>query len=215
MKRAHSIGLAALLTATLSLFGLRALVAPVSATHEPADKIHVSASVVEVMQTQVGLGGSSSPPVTLLRGTFRNSTPTDLIIQLTGECALWTDIVSPDSEAAAKVTVWVELDGQRVPVTSDSNADGIFNDPDDGSVVFCNRAFRISAPINIIELFQNTRAANAFNWGALNVGNGIHTLEVKAQLEASVTGAGTFAQAAVGKRTLVVEPAKLANDATF
>ena len=84
--------------------------------------------------------------------------------------------------------------------------------------VFCNRAFRISTPLFVgdaISLFQKTRSANAFNWGALNVGNGIHTLVVKAQLDASVTGVGTFAQAAVGKRTLVVEPAKLANDAAF
>src|SRR5919198_115277 len=116
------------------------------ATHEPADKINVSASTVEVMQTQVGLGASSQQ-VTLLSATFRNSTP-----------------------------------------------------------VFVGDAIR---------LFQKTRSANAFNWGALNVGNGIHTLVVKAQLDASVTGVGTFAQAAVGKRTLVVQPAKLANDAQF
>ncbi len=188
------------------------------ATHQPADKVNVSASTVELMQTQVGLGSSSSGPVTLLSGTFRNSTPTDLIIQVTAECALWTDIVSPESEAAATVTVWVELDGARVPVTSDSNGDGVFDDPDDGKVIFCNRAFRISTPLfvgDVIRLFQKTRSANAFNWGALNVGNGIHTLVVKAQLDASVTGVGTFAQAAVGKRTLVVEPAKLANDAAF
>ena len=187
------------------------------ATHEPADKINVSASTVEVMQTQVGLGASSQQ-VTLLSATFRNSTPADLIIQVTEECALWTDIVSPESEAAAAVTVWVELDGAAVPVTRDSNGDGVFDDPDDGKVVFCNRAFRISTPLfvgDIIRLFQKTRSANAFNWGALNVGNGIHTLVVKAQLDASVTGVGTFAQAAVGKRTLVVQPAKLANDAQF
>src|SRR5438046_1948940 len=174
------------------------------ATHQPADKVNVSASSVGVMQTQVGLGASSSGPVTLLSATFRNSTPTDLIIQVTEECALWTDIISPESEAAAAVTVWVELDGAAVPVTSDSNGDGVFNDPDDGKTIFCNRAFRISTPLfvgDIISLFQKTRSANAFNWGALNVGNGIHTLVVKAQLDASVTGVGTFAQAAVGKRT--------------
>ena len=116
------------------------------------------------------------------------------------------------------MTVWVELDGAAVPVTGDSNADGVFDDPDDGKVVFCNRAFKISAPVvgpGVVNLFQKTRSTHAFNWGALNVGNGIHTLVVKAQLDASVTGVGTFAQAAVGKRTLVVEPAKLANDAQF
>jgi len=188
------------------------------ATHQPADKINVSASIVEVMQTQVGPVPSSSGPVTLLSATFRNSTPTDLIIQVTGECALWTDIASPESTAAARAKVWVELDGVAVPVTGDSNGDGVFDDPDDGRVVFCNRAFRIFTPVSVgdaISLFLNTRSANAFNWGALNVGNGIHTLVVKAQLDTSVIGVGTFAQAAVGKRTLVVQPAKLANDAEF
>src|SRR5216110_3198854 len=147
------------------------------ATHQPADKINVSASTVEVMQTQAGLGATSSGPVTLLSGTFRNSTPTDLIIQVTEECALWTDITTPESEAAAAVTVWVELDGAAVPLTSDSNGDGVFDDPDDGKAIFCNRAFRISTPLfvgDVIRLFQKTRSANAFNWGALNVGNGIH-----------------------------------------
>ena len=94
----------------------------------------------------------------------------------------------------------------------------MFNDPDNGKVVFCNRAFKISAPLvgpEVVSLYQKTRSTHAFNWGALNVGNGIHTLVVKARLDASVTGIGTFAQAAVGKRTLVVEPAKLANDAEF
>jgi hypothetical protein len=76
------------------------LVQQAGATHQPADKIHVSASIVEVMQAQVGVGASSSPPDTLLSGTFRNSTPTDLIIQVTGECALWTDIVSPELSPA-------------------------------------------------------------------------------------------------------------------
>jgi hypothetical protein len=208
--------LAGAAAAALALLATASFVERAGATHQPADKVGVSASVMEVMQTQVGVGSSSSPPVTLLSATFRNSSPTDLMIQVTGECAVWTDIVSPESEAAAQVTVWIELDGARVAVTSDANEDGIFNDPDDGKVVLCNRAFRISAPaLDLIRLFQKTRAANAFNWVALNVGSGIHRLEVKAQLDASVVGVGTFAQAAVGKRTLVVEPAKLANDATF
>jgi hypothetical protein len=46
------------------------------------------------------------------------------------------------------------------PADKIHNGDGIFNDPDDGKVVFCNRAFRVSAPVSVISLFQNTRAAN-------------------------------------------------------
>src|SRR5206468_13114135 len=133
--------------------------------HQPADKIQVSASTIEVLNTQ-------PQPVTLLTATLRNSTPADLIIQVTAECALWTDVASPLGEADASVKVWVEIDGTAVPVTSDPNKGG----PDDGKVVFCNRVFRLQTSlVDLFQLFLMTRSANAFNWGTLNVGNGIHT----------------------------------------
>lgn len=59
-----------------------------------------------------------------------------------------------------------------------------------------------------------TRSANGFEWISLDVGRGVHTIEVKAQLTESVECVGR-AQSAVGKRTLVVQPMKLANDATI
>ena len=123
--------------------------------------------------------------------------------------------VSPNSDARASVKIWTELDGTPVPVTFDSNGDGVFDDPDDGRVVFANRDFQITSLItaDILKLFLNTRSANAFNWVAMNVGSGIHSLVVKSQLDVQVTGAG-LAKAAVGRRTLVAEPAKLSNDAT-
>jgi hypothetical protein len=133
----------------------------------------------------------------------------------TAPYALFTDLdplLVPESETVATVKVWVEIDGVPVPVTSDPAKGG----PDDGRVVFCNRDFRISTliPIVIDDLFIKTRSANAFNWGALNVGAGIHTIKVKARLEGEVTVMGN-AHAAVGKRTLIVEPSKLANDITI
>src|SRR5262245_42370090 len=209
-----------LVAATAALVLITALVpGEARATHEPADKIGVSASVQEVMQATAVLPGTvESPTVTLLSATLRNSTPTDLIIELTTETALWTNISSPASEAGAKITAWVEIDGTPVPVTSDSTGDGVFDDPDDGKVVADNRTFRIDSllsPGDVIRLFEDTRAAHAFTWVGLNVGNGIHTIEVKAKLKVQATGFGSFAQAAVGKRTLVVQPAKLANDVSI
>ena len=65
-----------------------------------------------------------------------------------------------------------------------------------------------------IQLYLKTRAAHAFDWVRLNLGSGIHVIEVKAQLTAQATGMGT-AKALVGKRTLVAQPAKLANDASI
>ena len=200
---------------TISMLVL-AVALPAQANHLPADKIGVSASAVEVMTaTASPIGPVSSGPVVLLQATLRNSTPTDLMIRFTGESALWTDIVSPSSDAMASVKIWAEIDGSPVPVTSDANGDGVANDPDDGRVVLANRDFRIASLISadVISLYLSTRNAGAFQWMALNVGSGIHNVVLKGQLDVQVAGAG-LAKAAVGKRTLFVEPAKLANDAT-
>ena len=203
-RRQLSYAFGGVLTIALAIAVIDLSVQPANATHLPADKIQVSASTIQVLSTQ-------PQPVTLLTATLRNSTPTDLIIQVSAECALWTDVASPLGEADASVKVWAEIDGMAVPVTSDPNKGG----PDDGKVVFCNRIFRLQTSLlDLFQLFLRTRSANAFDWGTLNVGNGIHTIEVKAQLETTAIGAA-FAQAAVGKRTLVVEPAKLANDVTI
>src|SRR5436309_8253183 len=191
-------------------------VRPARANHLPADKIGVSASVMQVMvATASPVGPVSSGTVMLLQATLRNSSPTDLMIQVSAECGLWTDIVSPSSDAKASVKVWVELDGSPVPVTTDSNGDGVNDDPDDGKVVFANRDFQITGLLSadVLKLYLSTRNADEFNWITLNVGSGIHSLVVKGRLDVQVTGAG-YAKAAIGKRTLIAEPAKLANDAT-
>jgi len=186
--------------------------------HEPADKVEAAASNVEVMQAQSGIGSSASE-VELLRGTLRTSSPTDLMISVTAETGLYTAVTTigtNESEARARVLVWVEIDGTRVPVTFDSNGDGVFNDPDDGRVVFNNRDFGL-ASVNLLAIltaFERTRSANAFNWVALNLGAGVHSIVVKGRLETTTLSAANSA-AAVGKRTMVAEPAKLANDVTI
>ena len=61
--------------------------------------------------------------------------------------------------------------------------------------------------------YQNTRNANAFNWMALNVGtagDNIHKIEVWADWTIAETGEAV-ASAAVGNRTLILEPVKAAH----
>lgn len=209
----------------------------VGATHQPADKVTASGSALETMRVTALPGqGERSATVKLLTARLRTSKPTDLIFNVTAECALWTNVgtIGNDfSESTATVQVWITVDGNGnsgkgvVPVSGDSNGDGKLNDPDDGRVVFCNRAFRMETmnfndddADDVIRLFQRTRSANAFNWTRLNLGSGVHTIEIWARLVAQVdTGSTTEpglaeeAAAAVGKRTVVVTPAKLANDA--
>lgn len=180
-----------------------------AATHSPANKVAASGSGLEVASTPL-VEGSSSETFTLLAGTMKTSAPTDLLVQVTMECALWTDIVTvgnDDSSATASITVWVEMDGVAIPVESGDN----------GEVVFCNRAYRMHT-VDFddedarIEQYLSTRASNAFNWVLMNAGSGDHVFEVKARVDAEVTGTGQ-AYGAVGKRTLVIEPVKMANHA--
>ena len=200
-----AVGIAALLL-------VPALLSPAEATHMPADKMAVSGSTLEIITAPL-LAGTASTTVELLSGQMKTSSPTDLILSVTLECALWTDITTvgnDDSESVARVKVWVEIDGVPVGVTGEDEGE------DGGKVVFCDRAFRRTTTDfddedARMDSYLRTRSAHAFNWIDLNLGSGIHDIVVKGQLDTAVTGTG-MAKAAIGKRTLVVEPTKLSND---
>lgn len=195
------------------------------ATHQPADKVAVSGSTLQEFSQPAG---GAPPVVTLLRGTVKTSSPTDLIFQVALECTIFTDIKTvgdDESGASAHVDVWIEVDGRPVPVTSIPANGG----PDDGKVTFCDRSFRrVTTGFegddeeqdanNTIEDFISTKSTHGFNWIKLNLGNkpAPHVIEVKATLTHSLSGNQLGnAQAIVGKRTLIVLPAKLANDAVL
>lgn len=186
---------------------------PAGASINAANKMAVRGGTIEIMSAPL-TEGASSEVHTLLAGTIKTSSPTDVIIQVTAECALWTGIatVGDDlSEAVASVKVWVEVDGVPVKVSSDDTEDP-------GRVTFCNRAYKMET-VNFddddaeIRQYLSTRTANSFNWIATNLGSAPspHTITVKGQIDSEVTGTGE-AYAAIGKRTLVVEPVKLATD---
>lgn len=181
---------------------------------QPANKIAMAGASFEVLSAPVQ-EDAHSETVEILRGSIKTSSPTDLIISLNMECALWTAISvvgNAESEAIATVKAWIEVDGKVVRVSADD-----VGEP--GQVVFCNRAYQMKVT-NLddedaqFDQFLRTRSANSFEWLSLNVGSGTHTVVVKALLEGEVNGTGT-AQAGIGKRTLVVEPVKLANNASI
>lgn len=208
----------AIVAVIVAVLAAYAIPAPGGATHKPADKVAAAGSTLEIMEVQTE-EGESTDTATLLTGTMKTSDPTDLIFQVTAECGLYTDIKTKgndESRAVASVDIWVEIDGQPVAVTTDSDGDGVHDDPDDGVVTFCKRDFELKTKDfedenATIELFLETKTANAFNWIHMNAGSDTHDIAVKAQLEVLVDGKGT-AKAMIGKRTLVVEPVKMAND---
>lgn len=176
---------------------------------QPADKMAASGSAVQFSKP--------GEVVTLLTGHMKTSSPEDAVITVSMECDILTSVTTvgnDDQSAFGQVLAWVEIDGHAVPVASDDNA------ADAGQVVFCNRAHQqTTSGFDVdknatIKTFLQTRSANAFSWTALNLGSGDHTIELKTLLTQTATN-NAVAQALVGKRTLVVEPVKLANNAVI
>jgi hypothetical protein len=177
-----------------------------------------------------------------MSATSTTSTPEHLVITVNAECVLYTavgakgggSVTSTSSTATGVVTLQPYLDGNPLPTTLNPNpvsnpSFGFPSLPPDGNgpVAFCIRGLQLDtanlALNQMINLFENTRSANSFQWFALNVGNGSHTVDVYATLSSSVAGSGATttggttpaAAAMVGQRTMSIDPDHLANSATF
>lgn len=199
---------------------------PAMATHTPADKVVASGRKVQVVAPQA--------KVELLAATLRTAKPTDLMMHVALECSIITDVVTGGSgtpaggtstgNAEGEVRVWIEIDGVALPVPIMSSSAPPQDPPplgdDSDKVTFCDRYHQQNAAdqetspdgLDRYETYLETKDANAFNWVRLNMGNGVHTIQVFGTLTTSAVG-NASAQAFVGNRTLIVEPAKLANDA--
>ena len=195
----------------------------VFATHMPADKVVASGDNLTTF--------TAGQNVPILTATLKTSKPTDLMLHVTLECSLITELVTGDgpntatdnAEASTNIDVWIEIDGQVVPVMSMSqppqNPPPAGNKEDDG-VTFCNRVYGRSVTdqegddLDRQSDYIRTKSAHGFNWLRLNMGAGPHTIVVMADIDTSTIQTAT-AQAIIGTRTLIAEPAKLANDATI
>lgn len=198
--------------------------APAKAAY-PADKVVASGNKIAKF--------SPGAAVELLKATMKTSSPTDLILHVTMECSILTDTIivgGPDATTETthtngNVRVWVEVDGKIVPLSSMStgattSTPTAGNDTD--KVTFCNRTFNrtvtdMEDPLDGIDYSRDyieTKDANGFNWLKLNLGSGIHNIVVKADLTHEATDPSK-ASAMVGNRTLIVQPAKMANDAVI
>lgn len=175
------------------------------ATHEPANKTSAAGSTAVVMDP--------AERVVLLSETVKTSKPTDLILGVTAECVITTEVTTIGNDvqnAEGRVRIWVEIDGVPVPVAKEDTG------PDSGRVTFCNR-FEERETTNFddeeatIRTLTRDGAANGFNWLRLDAGSGTHKIEVLGELTTDATSRAA-AKAAVGKRTLIVEPVKAAND---
>lgn len=208
-----------------------------AAASNGADKIYVGGSTREEYRLDTATDGPASGAFTLLEGSVKTSTPTDLYLLTQLECALWTDVKvkgnDESSEAKAGVTCWVEIDGVPVPVSGDYPNEWAPTRQAASEVMFNYRDFRVETSFlrdiedvtedeEYIALYNRTRSSHGFNWVALNVGSGeydsstnVHTVALKGRIDLYADDSKARAKAVVGPRTLVGVPAKLANDATL
>lgn len=202
---------------------------PVQANHTPADKVSGGSS--EIVKVPIGpvVGAGTDANNIIGPVTVRSSKPSDMILAVTLECSILTEVTSNTAATSATaeglIRVWVVIDNVVVPITTTStsppqNPPAAGNDSD--KVTFCNRVHRLSqtdaeaenGAVDTTTSFIETKEANAFNWLRFNMGSGIHEIKVRADLDTSTVNTAT-ASGYVGNRTLIGQPAKLANDASF
>lgn len=153
-------------------------------------------------------------PVQILHEIVKTSKPTDLILAVTAECSIITDVTTvgnDDQSAMGQLRVYVTIDGVIVGPTG---GPGQGNPPygDTGPVVFADRTYQRQTTLfddedATIRTFMKTRHAAGFNWMAFNVGSGIHNIRVFAEYTEAETPNGK-AEGVIGTRSLVVEPVK-------
>lgn len=220
------IFLAVLATALVFTLGGQAA----QATHTPADKPFAAATNL----TKFGPGTNQ----TILTATVKNSKPADMMLLLSMECSILTKTILPggsnissqSARAEGTIRAWIEVDGQVVPIISQSSPPQ--NPPPGGNendkVTMCNRVYERTVTdqegnnpkdgIDGSEDYIDTKDANAFNWVRLNMGSGVHTITVKADVvveSSGVNGGSGVADAYIGNRSLIGIPGKFANDATI
>lgn len=191
---------------------------------QPANKVMAAGA----KQTVVAPGSN----VVLMSGTMKTSKPTDLMLQVAAECTILTGLTTnnanPTSNAQSRVRVWVEVDDKIVSLNQVSSPPQDPEDPntnngnDSDKVTFCDREYQRSVTDSENPLdgqdtesdYIRTKSAHGFNWVQMNVGSGVHKIEVVADLETATTG-NAQAEAIVGNRSLIVEPTKMANNAVI
>jgi hypothetical protein len=176
-----------------------------AASSLPADKMTATAGDTEVT--------APNGTLTLMTAQMKTSTVADLVFNVTAECSILSNITNMGSTTSAYSTlihVWVTLDGHPVPVVpavTTTGASGGTGGSDDGKVVWCNRELSRTTTFDSnnesVSDVERTETANAFNWVAPNVGNGIHNIAVLADFTNTNTG-DAMSHGVISRRSLVV-----------
>jgi len=191
-----------------------------SAVAAPANKTMIGSYHMEIIPDTDGWE-------TIVAGKIKTSSPSDLIVSHNQECAIHTGLNLDDSfEMATSVIredVRLVVDGQIVPatfgdpVTPPDDTTGNDDKTTEGAITMCGRAYQIETNLlsTVLELcgqhdecteteiffdsYIRTKQAHSWDWVVLNVGSGVHDIEIQAKLVKALEGMKTGSTKAKGK----------------
>jgi hypothetical protein len=174
-----------------------ATLAATTSSAQPADKAVAAGSTLQDVSP-------SATGTQIMQATFKTSKPEDLLMSVSLECSIITDVVVPGTtaaggsstgEAAGAIKVWLTIDNDTtiVPITDTSAPPQDPSQQKAGTeadkVTFCDRDHKATLTdtespqdgTDALEEYQFTKTANDFNWVRLNAGSGTHIVKVWAQ----------------------------------
>ena len=197
-------------------------------TSQPSSKVTAKTSALALLNETTGTAGWQ----TLFSNTIKTANQKDLFISASFEVGLYTqtlvsskNMTKDTSTATAEVQVRVLLDGQPVEpgavvygrrtqtlsATLEGAIAGCLSiDPLTGSIVLDETCVQPE----IIELILKTMDAASFNFVAVDVPQGVHTVTVQAQVTSatSVDTGTASAKGLIGKGAMTVESVRLIKD---
>ncbi len=186
----------------------------VAQTSDPANKTSAMIARGDIAFAAPG------QPVLIAEESVKTSKPTDLLLSVTAESSIITQVMTTGSEtqsADGTLEVFITIDGQVLtqpapaPVGPGNPTHG-----DTAAVVFANQAYRRTTQLgadddsDTIQTYLQTKHASGFNWMAFNVGSGTHRIQVFARYTENETSPEATAQGVIGNRSLIVQPVKSA-----
>ena len=202
------------------------------AQSQPSSKVTAKTANLTLLPSTTGTGGWQ----TLLSNTIKTANQKDLFIGASSEVGLYTDtlvssknMVKDTSTADAKVQVRVLLDGTRVIEPGDvvfGRRKQTLSATLEGAIAGClTVATNTDGSLSIvldplcvtpeeIELILETMDAASFNFVAVDVPQGVHTVSVQARIDTDTTAqlGSASASGLVGKGSMTVESVRLIKD---
>jgi len=199
MTKYRMFGIAALV-AILSV-SMVAMALSQSAVAAPANKTLIGSSDL------VGIA-STSGWTKIISGQIKTSTPSDLIVTHNQECSIHTglnlDEGTEEATSAIREEIKLVVDGKVVPAAFGEDP----NDAQYGLITMCGRAYHIDTNVlsTVFALCENddlcteteiffdsyirTKQAHSWSWIVLDVGSGVHDVEVYAKITKALEAVG-------------------------